>query len=507
MRLFHCTHCGSLVFFDSSECLACGSALAFDPERLEMMALQPATDDPTLWERLNDVPGSVESANGSAAAVPAPASRFRMCANREAHNACNFAIPCHDVPQAAASGEPSPAQPAPMDGRAGGDAAPDGSTPAPVADAAPMLCVSCEQTRILPDLSDPDNVRRWTNIEIAKRRLYYSLAQLDIAQIEGEPGPVYEFKADTPEAPVMTGHDAGVITLNVAEADDDERTRRRIELGEPYRTLLGHLRHESGHYYWDVLVLRGGHVDAYREVFGDERADYGEALKAHYASAPHTGWQNDFISDYATSHPWEDWAETWAHYLHMVDLLETAQSYRTEVAIPGPLGEPRYAMVNPFTEAVPDFDAMMQAWVPLTLLLNSLNRSLGQLDAYPFAMGAGVKEKLRFVHALVNGQLTPVTQPVQEDTQQPAATEAPPLADAPAPADAADVAPPPMVNDAMPAPAMQDGSVPAPAAQDPAQLAVAQLNDGPVVTQPVDGTAPVPAGNNAPMAPEPALQK
>lgn len=483
MRLFHCTHCGSLVFFDSSECLGCGSTLAFDPDRLEMMALQPAADDPTLWERLNDVPGASPSADTAPAPVDA-APRYRMCANREAHNACNFAIPCDAGAPAAAPMDAAPV-----------DAAAD-ATAAPAADAAPMLCVSCQQTRILPDLSDPNNVRRWTNIEIAKRRLYYSLAQLDIAQIEGEPGPVYEFKADTPEAPVMTGHDDGVITLNVAEADDDERTRRRIELGEPYRTLLGHLRHESGHYYWDVLVLRGGHVDAYRAVFGDERADYGEALKAHYASAPHTGWENEFISDYATSHPWEDWAETWAHYLHMVDLLETAQSYRTEVAIPGPLGEPRYAMVNPFGQPVPDFDAMLEAWVPLTLLLNSLNRSLGQLDAYPFAMGAGVKEKLRFVHALVHGQLTPVpVQPPEQVQQQPAPTEAPPLADAPPPVDAAGMAVPATVvaGDPAPAPAMQ-GTVP---------VAAAQPNDGPVVTEPMD--APVAEG--APLAPEPALQK
>ncbi len=420
MRLFHCTHCGSLVFFDSTECLGCGATLAFDPQRLDMVALQPVADAAGTWELLGNSPSSTDSATdlgneaGNAVAEPPTPTEapphYVLCSNREAHNACNFAIPQE----------------------AGSDGAQAAETP--------HLCVSCQQTRVLPDLSDANNVRRWTAIENAKRRLYYTLAQMGIAHVEGESGPVYEFKADTPEAKVLTGHADGVITLNVAEADDDERARRRLDLGEPYRTLLGHLRHESGHYYWDVLVLRGGHADAFRAVFGDERADYGEALKAHYASVPHTGWQNDYVSDYATSHPWEDWAETWAHYLHMVDLLETAQSYRTEVSIPNPQSEPRYAMVNPFGPPAPDFDAMLTAWVPLTLLLNSLNRSLGQLDAYPFALGTGVKEKLRFVHALVHGQLTPVA--VEQSVNDMA--NAPAAAPVPAPVDGAGMAPPPV---------------------------------------------------------------
>ena len=451
MRLFHCTHCGSLVFFDSSECLGCGSTLAFDPDRLEMVAMQPAADLAGMWQRL-DTQAAAPTETTTVSLDEAPL--YQLCSNREAHNACNFSVPYVPVE----NDEP----------------------------VTPHLCVSCQQTRVLPDLSDVNNVRRWTDIETAKRRLYYSLAQLNIAQIEGEPGPVYEFKADTPEAPVMTGHDEGVITLNVAEADDDERTRRRVELGEPYRTLLGHLRHESGHYFWDVLVLRGGHVDAYRAVFGDERADYGEALKAHYASAPHTGWQNEFISDYATSHPWEDWAETWAHYLHMVDLLETAQSYRTEVSIPSPQGEPRYSMVNPFGEPAPDFDAMLAAWVPQTLLLNSLNRSLGQLDAYPFAMGAGVKEKLRFVHALVNRQLTPV--PWQPE-QAPSVDAAPVVGDASLPVDA------PAAGDVIDVPAQTAPTEPVP------------MNDGSLNAPPLDAPADAPLQPVAEQLPEPELQK
>ena len=411
MKLFHCSHCGYVVFFDSFQCVHCASTLAFIPETLEMAALAPVNDAADLWEARAPL-DAFAAARAAAAAQPATQPegappRYRLCSNRKAYNACNFTVaydPSEEAaadPQAAAA-TAATAAPA-TDGQGGTveGGAGDG-------EGVTHLCVSCQQTRILPDLSDAANQRRWTDIEMAKRRLYYSLAQLGLERIEGETGPVFEFMADVPgEPPVMTGHANGVITLNVAEADDDERARRRVALGEPYRTLLGHLRHESGHYFWDVLVLRGGHVKAFREKFGDERRDYGEALKEHYARPPDNTWQEEFVSAYARAHPWEDWAETWAHYLHMVDLLETAESYKTEVTVPGPLDAPRYAMVHPFGTPVPDFGAMLRAWVPLTLLLNSLTRSLGQLDAYPFALSAGAQAKLGFVHALVHGQLVP----------------------------------------------------------------------------------------------------
>lgn len=399
MKLFHCSHCGYVVFFDSFQCVHCASTLAFIPERLEMSALAPVEGSEELWEVRPPEAATAQVAPALhvlASATPDASNaplRYRLCSNRKGYNACNFTVLCDgtaDLPEAD-----------------------------PAEESAGHLCVSCLQTRVLPDLSDVNNQRRWTDIELAKRRLYYTLAMLNLQHIEGETGPVFEFLADVPGEPaVLTGHANGVITLNVAEADDDERARRRVALGEPFRTLLGHLRHESGHYFWDVLVLRGGHVDAFREVFGDERRDYKEALEEHYANTPHTGWQDQFVSAYATAHPWEDWAETWAHYLHMVDLLETAESYKTEVTVPGPHDAPRYAMVNPFGKPAPDFDQMLSSWVPLTLLLNSLTRSLGQLDAYPFALSAGAQQKLRFVHSLVHGQLVPVM-PAPEPLQVP----------------------------------------------------------------------------------------
>ena len=361
MRTFHCDHCGHPIFFENVQCLQCGSALAFLPARLTLSAVEPVPQAEGLWRRRRR-------------GLPSQ-HHYRLCFNHSEYQACNFAVP---------QGDPN------------------------------SLCVSCRQTRRLPDLSIPDNLTRWYKIEVAKRRLFYTLARLRLVKVEppnGErDGPVFEFLADTPGQPVMTGHAGGVITLNIAEADDAERVKRRVALHEPYRTLLGHLRHESGHYYWDRLIAEGGRRDAFRAVFGDESRDYGQALQQYYAAGGGTitGWESRHVSAYATSHPWEDWAETWAHYLHMVDLLETAASYNTRIALPGE--DDSDEVVDPFEAKAADFDAMVHDWVPLTLLLNSLNRSLGQDDAYPFALSAAALEKLRFVHDVIR-QHVGVTRP------------------------------------------------------------------------------------------------
>jgi hypothetical protein len=292
-----------------------------------------------------------------------------MCQNHDVYQACNFAVDEND---------PNP------------------------------LCISCRQTQLLPDLSQSDNVQRWARVESAKRRMFYTLARLGLAATRNTESamfsPVYAFLADVPgQAPVMTGHSNGTITLNIAEADDDERARRRVALREPYRTLLGHLRHESGHFYWDRLIRDGNRIDAFRAVFGDESQDYGLALQAHYANGHSNAWHGAFVSAYAQAHPWEDWAETWAHYLHMVDLLETAAAYQTSLVIPSPGPDETQTPDNPFEGGESDFDAMIQQWVPVTLLLNSLNRSLGQNDAYPFALSEAALHKLRFVHEVIQG--------------------------------------------------------------------------------------------------------
>jgi hypothetical protein len=352
MKIFNCDSCGHPVFFENVQCLHCGSALAFLPGEMDLAAIEAVEGEESLWRR--------HKAGGAA-------QKYRQCQNHVAFQACNFAVP---------AGDTSP------------------------------FCVSCRQTRLLPDLSIADNMDRWLRIENAKRRLFYALARLGL--VEADPGnqldgPVFEFLADVPGGPpVMTGHRGGVITLNIGEADDDERARRRIALREPYRTLLGHLRHESGHYYWDRLIRDQGRIAEFREIFGDESVNYQEALNHHYSQVQVTNWQEDYVSGYAAAHPWEDWAETWAHYLHMVDLLETASAYSTRVVVPGSEVPPPAKVVNPFERKASDFDQLVRQWVPVTLLVNSLNRSLGQADAYPFALTAGSLRKLRYVHGVIH---------------------------------------------------------------------------------------------------------
>ncbi|HYF16940.1 MAG TPA: putative zinc-binding peptidase [Ramlibacter sp.] len=386
MKTFRCDHCGHPLFFENVQCLQCGSDLAFLPDRLALCAIErDGSADDAPWRR---------KVSGRRKSGPA---RYRLCRNHVEHSACNFAVP---------AGDPNP------------------------------YCVSCRQTRVLPDLSVADNIERWYRIEVAKRRLFYTLAKLGLVQVcppDGErDGPVFEFLADTPGHMVMTGHADGVITLNVAEADDAERVKRRLALHEPYRTLLGHLRHESGHYYWDRLIDEGGRVDDFRAVFGDERLDYSQALQDHYARGGQIpDWEERFVSAYATSHPWEDWAETWAHYLHMVDLLETAASYNTRVEVPGAGGDGD-EVDDPFEGRELDFNRLVEQWVPVTLLVNSLNRSLGQDDAYPFALSPATLEKLRYVHDVIHA---PQRQVKPDDGQGPAMSESEPAGNEAQPAD------------------------------------------------------------------------
>src|SRR6202034_3452122 len=142
-------------------------------------------------------------------------------------------------------------------------------------------------------------------------RLFYTLLKLRLPLAGGQNSTALTFDSLDPEAaaagpPVMTGHDNGVITLNVAEADDAERERMRGKLGELYRTLLGHFRHEIAHYYWDRLIADTPRLEPFRQIFGDERNDYGQALQTYYANAAPADWAENFISAYPSSHPWED---------------------------------------------------------------------------------------------------------------------------------------------------------------------------------------------------------
>jgi hypothetical protein len=209
----------------------------------------------------------------------------------------------------------------------------------------------------------------------------------------------FHFLRGTEEHPVMTGHDDGVITLNIAEADFAFRENMREKMGEAYRTLLGHLRHEIGHYYWDRLIKDGPRLGNFRALFGDESQSYEEAIKRHYEQGAPVDWQTNFVSAYASMHPWEDWAETWAHYLHIIDTLETAKSHGLTVRMPA--ADKKGERIVTDALAFRDFEALTAGWNALTLAMNSLNRSMGMKDAYPFVLSPQVLGKLRYVHELV----------------------------------------------------------------------------------------------------------
>ncbi|GBQ86044.1 hypothetical protein AA0535_0919 [Asaia krungthepensis NRIC 0535] len=269
-------------------------------------------------------------------------------------------------------------------------------------------CFACQFNRTIPDLNDPKNLERWRKIEIAKHRLFHALIRLRLPLIsrreDPENGLAFDFLDDGPDgsSPVMTGHDNGLITLAVREADDDQREHMRVEMGEYYRTLLGHFRHEVGHYYWNVLIRDGGRLESCRAVFGDDRIDYQKALEAHYANPPSDSWRETHVSVYAASHPWEDFAETWAHYLHIVSTLETAWLYGIAIA-PRTPESAQYSSpalsADPYLEL--GFDEIMNAWLPLSMAVNSLNRSMGLQDFYPFVLTPAIRHKLAFIHEVI----------------------------------------------------------------------------------------------------------
>ena len=228
-------------------------------------------------------------------------------------------------------------------------------------------------------------------MDAAQRRLVYSLLRLQVPVLPKSQHPLgleFRFPQSSPDTPVITGHDDGIITIDLAEADPAKREAMRVSMGESYRTLLGHFRHEVGHYMWQLLFDTEPRRESFRQLFGDERQDYQEALKKHYAS-PRTDFEAEFVSQYATSHPWEDWAETWAHYLHLLDSWEIARSFGISVS-----GGPRAAPGSPL-------DDKINEWVELMMAINSLNRSLGHADPYPFAIPDGVRTKLNFIDETV----------------------------------------------------------------------------------------------------------
>jgi hypothetical protein len=347
MKTFHCDKCGQQVFFENVRCERCGGMLGYQPEHHAISTFEPARDN--LWRSLN----------------PANEGRlYKQCINYSREDVCNWMLPA-DFPN--------------------------------------EYCASCQLTHVIPALSSEKNKLFWKRLEAAKRRLLYTLWDLKLTPVpkaeDPEAGLAFEFLEDTPEKKVLTGHANGLITLNIAEADPAHREKTREQMHEPYRTLLGHFRHECGHYYFDRLIVGTQWLEPYRALFGDERADYGEALQRHYKEGPRPDWEDSFISSYASSHPWEDWAETWAHYLHMTDTLDTAYSCGMRLKPKKPDEPEMVILARP--QFVQSFDELMNAWFALTYVLNSLNRSIGMPDAYPFSLSPPVVEKLEFIHKVI----------------------------------------------------------------------------------------------------------
>jgi hypothetical protein len=275
------------------------------------------------------------------------------------------------------------------------------------------FCQSCRLNKVIPDLSIRGNHELWAVMESAKRRLIYSLLSLGLPLCnkdqDPERGLAFRFlsnvrNADGTITRVLTGHDQGNITLNIAEADDGFREKTRLEMNEPYRTLLGHFRHEIGHYYWDRLVRDTEFLNGFRRHFGDEQTDYGQALRRYYANGAPANWQDNHISAYATAHPWEDWAESWAHYMHIQDALEVAADF----GLKGKSIRKGVQFSKEIEAAKPDeFDSMIEEWLKLAVVLNSINRSMGHLDVYPFVLSRAVIEKLRFISGVIASSRVP----------------------------------------------------------------------------------------------------
>jgi hypothetical protein len=348
MKIFKCEACGNAVHFENSICVRCDHRLGFATDQCVLSAVELDGD---FWVTLSD-----------------PSRHYSFCANAE-FGACNWLV---------------------------------------AADEDEAYCHSCRHNRTLPDLSISGNLSAWRRIELAKRRLFYSLLRWGLPTHERDAdnpnGLAFDLLADMATAggvaAVLTGHENGLITLNIAEANDAEREARRLSMGEPYRTLLGHFRHEIGHYYWELLVRDGG-VEPFRAIFGDEDEDYAQALQRYYQSGPPADWELRFISAYASSHPWEDFAETWAHYMHMVDALETARTFGLAIgfASSDQTSKNSRAAFDPYCAG--EMEDLIAAWVPVTVALNGLNRSLGQPDLYPFVLSSAVIEKLNFIHHLI----------------------------------------------------------------------------------------------------------
>jgi hypothetical protein len=337
MRDFICPNCGQHLAFENSVCLSCASPLGFSLDDMAMLVIAAGPEA--------DKPGFVS------------ADEFELCANLHLAK-CNWLV----------AKEP-----------------------------ARRLCASCRLTRTRPSDEDAAALAAFADAETAKRRLIAELLELRLPIVGRDNDPDYGLAFDllsTTREKVVTGHHNGVITLDLAEGDDVHREQLRIEMEEPYRTLLGHFRHEIGHYYYYRLVEPSPeHLRRFRELYGDPNFDYQAALDRHYSEGTPPAWEESFVSSYATMHPAEDWAETFAHYLHIRDTLDTAAAFGFA---------PAHATYGRRIVGPSGFDTTIEMWLPLSWGLNMVNRSMGRGDLYPFVLPGPVLDKMRFIHTVID---------------------------------------------------------------------------------------------------------
>jgi hypothetical protein len=337
MKNFKCT-CGNTVYFDNTHCISCHQRLAYHPFQGTMVSLQSVDTDA----------GTGIAADGTA---------YKLCSNDVDYGVCNWLITT----------------------------------------VGNRYCISCGLNHMIPNLLVPDRRDWWSSMEHAKRKLLYTLLALDLPvvnkSIDPQGGLAFEFLEDKSSNPqvenevVNTGHKNERITVNIAEADHAKREEVRQSMGESYRTLLGHFRHEIGHYYFWRLINTPQQQESFRSLFGDETQDYARAMETYYANRDTMERDRSLISHYAQSHPHEDWAECWAHYLHMIDTVETANEF-------GIVKLDNNVLYS-------EIDSVLNQWSELTILLNALNRSMGMADAYPFVLSELTIKKIRYVHSLI----------------------------------------------------------------------------------------------------------
>ncbi len=343
MKIFQCGHCNHSIFFENYTCDNCGHLSGFRDQDRKMLTFNPIND--SLFSDRENI-------------------EYKYCKNKE-YDVCNWILEKND----------------PED-----------------------YCHACQLNRTIPNLSDLENFEKWRNLEIAKHRLVYQLQKIGLqlpSKLRNNEGLCFDFVAQQNNFNLMTGHANGVITILIKEADSVQREQMRKQFLEPYRTLVGHLRHEVGHYFWDRLINTNEQIlSEFRAIFGNEQRNYADALELYYNEGAPEDWQTSFISKYATSHPWEDWAETWAHYLHIMDMVETAYFFGVNVKPINKLKKMK-AKVSFDPYAIENFDTIIQTCIPLSFAVNSINRAMGVPDVYPFVITEAVVDKLKFIHRLL----------------------------------------------------------------------------------------------------------